>query len=86
MPAANLLPIAAGAATSAEFTLTEPTLLAMVGPANSQPLGKINVRLKLSTAQYTTVATFTSVNASGILPAGTYVAQRVRGTVGLERA
>jgi hypothetical protein len=83
--ATQLLATAAGSGrNSADFTLTEATLLTMKGQRRANG-SKILIQLKLSDATYVTQEILQGNNHSGVFPAGIYRAVSY-GTVGLERA
>lgn len=79
-------PAVGNGATSADFTLTESTLLVLSGQVRASD-ARMAIQFKTSTGGYHTVANLNDVEISGVLPAGTYRAVRHGlASIGLERA
>lgn len=71
-------------AASASFTLTEPTLVTMVGAINGVGAGML---IKFDDANGPEVARLTAGEPAGTLPAGTFVAVRLGPhSIGLKQA
>ena len=84
-----LLPAGTNTTPSADFTLTEPTLVVMTGATHA--LGAtIHIELKKADNSYQSVTTLHggTLSASGVLAAGTYRALRGQTgiSLGLEKA
>lgn len=86
MAAAQVLAIGSGAATSADFTVTGPTAVALKftsAPSNS-PSARVSLQLKDDAGAYWPVVELSATVRFAILGApGVYRAQRFEGTCGV---